>query len=145
MKILFVCHANVCRSFMAQELCKKALPPAEVFSRGIYADPSVRVPEKVWRFLQANGIKKSAHTPAPLRREDLEQADFVFFMEQRHLDEWTDSYAQYSDKMWLLNDFAFGEEKDLPDPVLLEGRAFEKNARFLLTAVRAAAAKLASA
>ena len=30
MKVLFICYANVCRSFMAQELLKKAVPEADV-------------------------------------------------------------------------------------------------------------------
>lgn len=142
MKILFVCYANVCRSFMAQELCKKFLPQAEVFSRGVYADPSVRVPEKVWLFLQKNGVEKSAHGAAPLRKEDLEKADFIFFMEQRHLDAWADRYAQYGDKMWLLNDFAYNQETDVPDPISLSARAFDNSARRLLQTVKAAAEKL---
>ena len=144
MKILFICHANVCRSFMAQRWLEKQLPQAEVFSRGLYADPSFPVPEKIWRFLQEQGLSIAPHTPHTLAKEDLEQADLILLMEKRHLEHLSDRYAQYSDKMWLLRDFAFGEEEDVPDPIGLSGRAFEKNARLLLHAVSAAADKLAS-
>ena len=144
MKIMFICHANVCRSFMAQRWLEKLMPQAQVRSRGLYADPALPVPQKIWHFLEENGISRSSHTPGMLRAEDLAWADIIFLMEQRHLDKLLDRYAQYSDKMWLLRDFAFEEEQDVPDPIGLSGRAFEKNARLLLDAVSAAAKKLSA-
>ncbi len=143
MKILFICHANVCRSFMAQRWLQQLLPQAAIISRGLYADPALPVPEKIWHFLEERGIPRSPHTPQLLRKEDLEWADFIFFMERRHLEQVADRYAQYSDKMWLLRDFAWGKEEDAADPIGLSGRAFEKNARLLLEAVSAVAEKLA--
>jgi len=142
MKILFICHANICRSFMAQELLKKFLPEADVSSRGVYADPAYQVPEKVTEFLKDNGVLPPPHVSAQLTKEDLERADYVFFMEARHLERTADRFAQYSGKYWLLCDYAFDKEEDLIDPVALRGRAFEKNARTLLRAVQAAAEKL---
>lgn len=142
MKILFICHANVCRSFMAQELMKKLLPSAEVFSRGLYADPELSVPQKVLQFLAQSQIPPAPHTPAQLTEADLQRADFVFCMEPRHLDFLADRYAQYTGKLWLLNDFAFGQETAMEDPIGLQGRAFEKQARLLQKAVIACAARL---
>ena len=142
MKILFICHANICRSFMAQELLRPLLPDDTVFSRGLYADASYRVPAKVTDFLQKNGIVPPPHTSTQLAKADLEQADLIFFMEQAHLDKISDRYAQYLDKMWLLNDYAFGREQDLDDPISLSGRAFEKSAERLKKAVAAVAEKL---
>lgn len=142
MKVLFVCHANVCRSFMAQQLLQKELPRAQVFSRGLYADSSLRIPEKIRLFLEKNAVDVPAHAPALLTKDDAKEADFIFFMERRHMENAADRWAEYSDKMWLLRDFAFGEEKDVPDPIGLSGRAFEKNALLLARAVSAAAEKL---
>ena len=142
MNILFICHANICRSFMAEELLRPMMPQGTVFSRGLYADASYRVPAKVTDFLQKNGIIFSPHTSTQLTKEDLEKADIIFFMEQAHLDKISDRYAQYLDKMWLLNDYAFGKEEDLEDPISLSGRAFEKSAERLKKAVLAAAEKL---
>ena len=142
MKVLFICYANVCRSFMAQELLKTLLPEATVFSRGLYADPACPVPAKVLAFLSKQGLSPAPHTPAPLRTADLEAADLILLMEQRHLEYLSDRYAQYSGKMWLLNDFAHGKETDVPDPISLSGRDFDKSARQLLQTVKAAADKL---
>lgn len=142
MKILFICHANVCRSFMAQEFMKKLYPQATVFSRGLYADPQLCVPQKVLHFLQQQHITPSPHIPAQLTADDLEQADFVFCMEQEQVDKLCDRYAQYTDKIWLLQDFAFGKETDMEDPIGLSGAAFDKQARLLQKAVEAVARQL---
>ena len=142
MKVLFICYANVCRSFMAQELLKKAVPEANVFSRGLYADPSYTVPSKVLAFLAEQGVTPAPHTPAPLQAQDLQTADLILLMQQRHLDQLADRYAQHSDKMYLLNDFAFGQEKDVADPISLSGKAFEKAATQLTLAIQAIAKQL---
>lgn len=127
---------------MAQELCKQKLPSAEVFSRGLYADSSYTVPQKVLDFLQKQGILPTPHNSTQLQGEDLQKADFVFCMEQNQVDQLLDRYAQHTDKIYLLNDFAFGKETDVPDPVSLSGHTFEKNAQKLMQAVYACADKL---
>ena len=63
-------------------------------------------------------------------------------MELRHLDFLLDRYAQYTGKLWLINDFAFGQETAVEDPIGLHGRAFEKQARILQKAVLACVARL---
>ena len=121
---------------------KTLLPSAEVFSRGLYVDPELSVPQKVLTFLAENQITPLLHHPTQLSQADLQYADFVFCMEPSHADFLADRYAQYSDKLWLLNDFAFGKETAVEDPIGWQGRAFEKQARLLQKAVIACAARL---
>ena len=142
MKILCICHANVCRSFMAQEFLKQLLPDAVVFSRGIYADPYYEVPAKVKNALAARHITQPLHTPAPLACVDLQQADLVFCMEERQADWLLDRYAQYTDKIWLLTEYAFDTPQDIVDPIGLDGRVFEKQAARLYDACAAAAKRM---
>ena len=94
MKILCICHANICRSFMAQEFLRRLLPQHEVFSRGLYADPSYEVPEKVKKALATKGIDFVGHISTQLTPQDLAQADLIFCMEQTQADGLLDSYAQ---------------------------------------------------
>ena len=143
MKILFICHANMCRSVMAQYLLNKYLPQAETFSRGLYAETEQTVPENVVRFLAEQGISLTEHQPSQLTPQDLENADWVFCMEPWQVEKLTDRYAQYTDKIWLLNEFAFGKETAVEDPVNLSGRAFTKVAKKLQDAVAACAKRLA--
>ncbi len=142
MKILYICHANICRSFMAQEFLKQLLPGVTVFSRGLYADPAYSVPQKVLHALQAHNIEFKGHTATALRAVDLEEADLIFCMEKRHLDPLLDRYPQHTDKIWLLADFAVGKEQDLVDPISFDGRAFDKFAKQLYQVCRAAAARI---
>ncbi len=142
MKVLFVCHANVCRSFMAQELLKHFCPHVQTFSRGLYVDPALEVPDTVRQFLIRQQILPAPHTPTQLAVADMQEAEVVLFMEQQHLEQVTDAFAQYTDKCYLLLEFAYGKQKDVIDPIGLTGRAFDKQATILLDAVRACAQKL---
>lgn len=144
MNLLFICHANLCRSFIAQEVAKKYLPDAVVFSRGLYVDPTLRVPQKVLNFLQEQHISPTPHIAVQLSADDLEKADFVFCMEQEQLEMLLDRYAQHTDKIWLLSDFAFGKEESLEDPISFEGRAFTKLAARVADAAQKAVQKISA-
>ena len=142
MNILFICHANVCRSFIAQELLKQLRPELSVFSRGLYADPHYTVPEKVQRFLASRGIVAARHVPTQLSAADMDRADLVLVMEEKQLQQILDSFAQHTDKCYLLLDYAYGQETDLADPIVLEGKAFEKQAVLLQRAVENCAKRI---
>ncbi len=142
MKLLFICQANICRSFMAQEFFKQLLPGHLVYSRGLYANPAYEVPPKVRQALSAHQIPFTEHTSTQLSPADLQQADFIFCMEQSHADRLLDRYAQYTDKIWLLTDFACAKPQDLPDPIGLEGRVFAKYAQRLYQICQQAARHL---
>lgn len=150
MNICFVCHANICRSFSAQQLLKKFLREKNrmdinVFSRGIYAQSYFAVPSKITDFLKKEGIEYCGHQAALLCREDMQKADLVLVMTEDQLDYILDKYAEFSDKVFLILDYAYGEEKDLEDPISQSGRAFEKTMEKLKRAVKAVADKLAAA
>jgi len=142
MKILFICHANMCRSVMAEHLLRKYLPQAEVSSRGLYAETEQSVPESVIAFLQEQGISCVDYRPRQLNLQDLETADWIFCMEPEQVEKLMDRYAQFTDKIWLLNEFAFDKETPVEDPVNLTGRAFIKVAKRLQEAVEACARRL---
>lgn len=143
MKVLCICHANICRSFMAQEFFKHLVPEGEFFSRGLYADPSFLVPSKVINALAKHHISFAGHTSTPLTPADLAGADLIFCMERTHEEYLLDHYPQYTDKIWLLAEFAQGSETDIEDPISLEGRMFEKTAEKLFKICQAAAKRIA--
>ena len=127
---------------MAQEICQALHPDIEAFSRGLYANPFYEVPAKVTAFLRLRGITPKAHTPTQLSEADLQAADYVFVMEPEQLEQILDRYAQYTDKCYLLLDFAYGQEKALPDPICLEGSSFNQQAAILAGAVEKALSRL---
>ena len=142
MKVLFICHANICRSFMAQEFLQQLLPGITVCSRGLYANPAYQVPQKVILALQQQNIPFTGHTSTALTAEDLQAADLIFCMEKAHETYLLDRYSQFTDKIWLLPEFASYTAQDLPDPIDLEGRAFAKQAKRLYQYCQAAAQRI---
>lgn len=127
---------------MAQEFFKQLLPNATIFSRGIYADPSYQVPQKVKQALTARQIVYTPHTPVPLMKNDLQQADLILCMQTQHEEQLLDQYPQYTDKIWLLTEFAGEKPTDVPDPIGLEGRAFKKQTDRLYQLVEACAQRI---
>lgn len=147
MKICFICHANVCRSFMSQEILKniliqKGITDIEVFSRGTFVFPGLRVPDKIKNFLKKNNIEYKSHTPTLISKEDLETADMLFVMTQDQLEELTDKYSQFSDKIFLLMDYCYDKQKDIDDPISKEGFSFNRAAKNLKQAIEVLAKKL---
>jgi protein-tyrosine-phosphatase len=133
MKICFICHANICRSFISQELLKKLLADngrldVEVISRGTYALPYIEVPQKIKNFLSKNGIIFNGHTPTQYGKEDLNTSDLIFVMTKKQLYDITDKYSQFSDKIFLLSEYVLNEDTEIKDPINLEGSSFERAA-----------------
>ncbi|MBR3632500.1 MAG: hypothetical protein IKN49_05545 [Elusimicrobiaceae bacterium] len=144
MNILFICHANLCRSVLAQVLLKKYMPQATVWSCGLYANPQQHLPQFVEKYLSQQGLSASHIKPIQLTEQDLKQADWIFCMEPQQLEQLTDQYAPYIDKMWLLNEFVYGEETAIQDPMGLEEKAFFKQASLLEQTIEKCAQKLRS-
>ena len=67
---------------MAQEFLKQLLPGEKVFSRGLYADPTYKVPTKVIEALAKHHIPFTGHISTALSCADLQTADLIFCMEQ---------------------------------------------------------------
>ena len=133
MKICFICHANVCRSFISQEILKDLLKKnnrtdIEVISRGTYVLPHITVPQKIKDFLLKNNIDFNGHMPTQYGKQDLLSSDLIFVMTQDQYDEITDRYAEFSDKIYLLGDFVSNKTRDIDDPISLVGKPFEKAA-----------------
>lgn len=127
---------------MAQEFLKRLLPQTEVFSRGFYANPAYIVPQKVITALAKHSIPFNGHTSTLLTANDLQTADLIFCMEQAHEEMLLDRYAQYTDKIWLLSDFAYDKREDIEDPISFEGHTFEKAADKLYQICQAAAKRI---
>ena len=133
MKICFICHANICRSFIAQEIFKSLLKKdnrtdIDVISRGTYTLPYLSIPLKIKNFLLENNIVCENHTPTQYSKQDLSSSNFIFVMTEEQYDEITDKYAEYSDKIYLFADFVSNKTRDIEDPISLEGKSFKKAA-----------------
>jgi len=147
MKICFVCHANVCRSFIAQELLKKfikdsSIADIEVISRGIFAFEDYPMPQKNIDFLLKNGIVYTAHTPTLIAKYDIATSDLILVMTAKQLEILTDKYAEFTDKIHLFLEFAENKNFDMEDPINKNGKKFEAIGLKIKTAVFNIAKKL---
>jgi protein-tyrosine phosphatase len=147
MKICFVCHANVCRSFLAQEFFKKIISDSlitgtEVISRGVFAFEDCQMPQKNIDFLIKNGIEYKKHTPALIAKDDIVTSDLIFVMTNEQLELLTDKYAEFTDKIHLFLEFADNTKEDMPDPIGKTGKQFDKIATKIKEAVLKTAKKL---
>ena len=129
MKICFICHANICRSFISQEILKSLLrkdnrTDIEVISRGTYVLDYLTVPKKIQDFLTENNIKYKTHMPKLYAKEDIVSSDFIFVMTKDQYEEIIDKYSEYSDKIHILEQYISNKTRDIEDPISLEGKKF---------------------
>ena len=133
MKICFICHANICRSFISQEILKSLLrkdnrTDIEVISRGTYVLDYLTVPKKIQDFLTENNITYKTHMPKRYAKEDIGSSDFIFVMTKDQYEEIIDKYSEYSDKIHILEQYISNKTRDIEDPISLEGKSFKKAA-----------------
>ena len=124
MTVLFVCTANINRSFMAErifrgELQKRGNRKVHVASaalidmRGAPADPMAV------KLLQAGGYDGDDHHSRLLSEEMVEQAERILVMEKRHRELIVDQYPQAEEKTGLLKSYArdfMEDDGDIKDP-----------------------------
>ena len=141
-KILFVCHGNICRSPMAEFVMKKLVrdlrdsnPQASDFEIASAATSTEEIGNPVYpparRMLASHGIDCSGKTAHQMTVADYNHYDYIVLMDQNNLrnlrwilprDIYERELAQYKDardsrahKVSLLMDWA-GKNRDVADP-----------------------------
>jgi len=87
MKILFICTANICRSFMAERICKKKLADSnrtdiEVSSAALFDIEGLATDPHTVDLLEKNGFNGVGHRPSRLTSDMVETFDVLFVMER---------------------------------------------------------------
>ena len=91
-KVLFVCHGNICRSPMAEYIFKDMVKEAGLereFRIASAATSAEEIGNSIYppagRKLLEHGIRADGHRARQLRREDYAQWDYLIGMESIHL------------------------------------------------------------
>lgn len=91
-RILFVCHGNICRSPMAEYVMKDLVRKAGLEERFVIASAATSTEEigngvypPARRKLQEHGISCAGHAARQLRREDYRSFDFLVGMDRANL------------------------------------------------------------
>ena len=123
-KILFVCHGNICRSPMAEyvmkDLVKKAGLEAE-FQIASAATSREEIGNPVYpparRKLAEHGISCEGHAARQLRNRDYEEYDLLIGMDKANLHNmFRICGGDFNNKMHLLLEYAGRPDQEVVDP-----------------------------
>ena len=123
MNILFVCSANVCRSFLAEMLTKyeveeRHLADISVASAGLFAASGSPPDPQMVKYLSEIGIPTGEHQSKRVEKEDLDWADHIVVMEKKHADIILESWPEAGEKVERLGSYLTHTEivDDIIDP-----------------------------
>ncbi len=85
-KILFVCHGNICRSVMAEFICKKYRPDIECASAAVsYEEEGHDIYPPAKRCLDRHGIPYSKHHARRVTKQDYDRFDQIYVMDRYNM------------------------------------------------------------
>ena len=123
MNILFVCSANICRSFLAEMLSKDEIEARNmeniaVASAGLFAQPGTPPDQEMVKYLQEMGIPSNEHLSRKLEKEHVDWADHILVMEKAHEDLIKETWPEASEKVEPLGIYISRPEMvdDIIDP-----------------------------
>ncbi len=142
-KVLIVCTANICRSPMAEGICRRVLTDAgraiEVSSAGVRALIGHPIASDADDVLRHRGIDLSAHRARQISDDLLRTADLVWVMDNEQRTALRAIFPAYAGKVFLLGHW-MGVEID--DPYQRGIHAFEDAAQLIEHALTAWVNKL---
>lgn len=120
MKVLIVCTGNTCRSPMAEgifkSLIKKANLDIQVQSTGTFAFDGDRVSNHAVKALENLEMDISNHKSKLIHKELINDMDLILTMSSSHKETINRKFPNAKEKTFLLNEYAFGDLKDVMDP-----------------------------
>ena len=138
--LLFVCTANLCRSPMAEALCRSLLGTRhwELSSAGFFADhPRPPLPE-VEALLADRGLRTDALTSKRIDKQLVHRASGIFAMTKMHLTSLRKQFPKAADRAHLVTAFSTIEayrNQDVPDPIGRQKALFDETFRILEDAI----------
>ncbi|MEW6670360.1 MAG: hypothetical protein AB1427_01575 [Thermodesulfobacteriota bacterium] len=123
MIVLFVCTANISRSFLAEMLFRDAidrnnLKDVLVSSAGIHAGSGYPPDSKMIEYLLKQNVKVADHASRQVRQEDVDTADLILVMEKAQAEQIIRRWPQAADKVELLGSYVSADSPadDIIDP-----------------------------
>ena len=123
MNILFVCTANISRSFLAEKLMRheigqRRLEGISVKSAGVYANPGAPADPQMIAYLADHQVDASGHLSRRIQEADIVWADHILVMEKAHAEEIVRTWPQAERTVDLLGRYVSMDQSsdDVIDP-----------------------------
>ena len=117
MKIIFVCHGNICRSPAAEVIFKSMLKEEDNIDVVSLATSMEEIGNDIYppmkRVLLSHGYDLERHYAARITASDLDSADYVFYMDNNNL-YYLERLFGSSPKFHLIS--CFSDNKEVEDP-----------------------------
>ncbi len=110
MNLVFVCNANIVRSFMAERMLKhllksRGMRDIEVSSAGLLDMHGAPADKTARHLLQERGIDDEGHQSRLLTEAMIEEADLIIAMEMKQVNIIGDQYPSAIDKISVLKSY----------------------------------------
>ena len=123
MNILFVCSANISRSFLAETLLKNEIETLKensvsVASAGLHAYPGSPPDPKMIEYLSKMGMTPKNHEAKQITKQDVDWAHLILVMEKDHKNMLEELWPGIGHKVKRLGRFISEDQKadDIIDP-----------------------------
>ena len=122
-KILFVCHGNICRSVSAEYIMKQMIED-ENLNNKFYIDSAATTNEEIGntiykpmeKVLLSHNITIGSHRARKIKTSDYADFDFIIGMDDENINDLY-NYFDKKQKIYRLMDFVKGKErKEISDP-----------------------------
>lgn len=101
---------------LLKDMAEKNNLEIEVKSAGIFADDGDLASENALSALEEMGIDISNHRSQSVTKGLVDQADLILTMSKSHKENLILNYPHIKEKVFLLNEYAFYEDRDIADP-----------------------------
>jgi protein-tyrosine-phosphatase/predicted ATP-grasp superfamily ATP-dependent carboligase len=114
--LLFLCHGNICRSPLAEQLGKRALPNLEIESAGFHESEGRRSPKNIILAASRMGIDLMHFSSRCITKQQIEHADLIVVMDANNYGDLIRKYPEAANRTLLLGLFLERPTVNIADP-----------------------------
>lgn len=140
--VIFICTGNICRSAMADGYLKYRLNELErvneikVSSAGTQATQNEESPIYAKKAIAKYGANIEKHTATTLENSNIEEAQYVLVMTEKHKQDVISKYPNLMGKVKLLGEYAKDKKyKEIDDPWGYSFEVYENCAKEIVDSI----------